>query len=644
MAPFRNFTGFESGLLTVLGQTSLNNTDGFLSVEASGRSGRYALRFTQTVVGLGSANVQLVTPGHAATPAPREAGAILRVFIRLLTYPSADKIIAFWSGPTDISSRVEARITSTGTFKVRAVGVDSAESAVAIPLNQWVELQLATFIHNDSSASAVDDYNRGSLTILGETVSVCKNGSEGYTTAQFSFGAAALGDAAASAVTVDLLYDDWFYIADDQAGPAACAPAGTCSCLRAMTDIPTVTLPTETTVVPAYPTAQGSLADWVGAYSLVTELPFDATNGASEQTEAGGNGGGGVSFADDFEDGQTLAAAGYTNIITAETEATSGNGGGWGVRTTGTASQKYYGEFSRDGLAPTGPYGSASADYDHAFDDDNGNGFYAMEVRRVSAFALSLYHGVGADRRTVQLYDRLTNLLGEKTGAVTPDVFQRLALSWRMSSAPGVADGSAIVTVDGVVVISVTNVTIDFPASVVWDTVVFGPMGHLDNIQIGDGPSTTFDHGAPFSVVRGVRVLAMWKAAIAASHALLWNGDEYSVAVKAAYLTLPQPTQVIWGNLTPAEFTAREFGVRNKTGATMQLGAILLEVLGIGRLGATPGPTGHTGRWLAISGPGVSAGSAPVVTEKWVPFGAALPVGGSVASGRRKWVPLFGPS
>ena len=458
MAIFRNFTGFESGHLLVLGQFSLNNGDGFLSVVEPGRSGRYGLRFNQTGVSASGHSVQFPAPGLAAFPADNEAGGIFRFFIKLASYPSADKVLGGWAG---IAGAAHARliVTSTGTFKAQTTGVTSAASLTVIPLGQWVEVQIGCFIHNDSSASAFDDYVKGTVTILGETLTQCVDGPGGFTDPAFALQRVLFGDLAANAVTIDVMYDDGFYVADTQAGPGACVPAGTCSCLRAMSDISTVTLPAETNIVPASPTAQGSLAQWTGGFALVTEIPFDPTNGASEQTDAV------------IEDATTFLHA--------------------------------------------------------------------------TAEALGI------------------------------------------------------------------------------------------------------------SSIQGVRVLAEWKAALAVNHAILWDGVEYSVAVKAAYLTLPQPSQVIFGALTNAAFNAIEFGVRNKTGAAMQLGAILVEVLalGAGRLGTTPTPLAGGGgngapggRWLMVSGPVAASGVTASPAQKWIPLGGAVPAAGSSPIVPQRWMPFFGSS
>ena len=66
----------------------------------------------------------------------------------------------------------------------------------------------------------------------------------------------------------------------------------------------------------------------------------------------------------------------YQNIIHCEGNATTGRDSGWGARTTGTASQKYYGEFSYTPVSPIiSDYIRVSVDVNHAAAADNGSGY-----------------------------------------------------------------------------------------------------------------------------------------------------------------------------------------------------------------------------------------------------------------------------
>ena len=207
-------------------------------------------------------------------------------------------------------------------------------------------------------------------------------------------------------------------------------------------------------------------------------------------------------WGDTFESGTALSAN-YTNIITASVSASAALVGTWGVWTTGTNAQKYYGEFTKASLSPSTQadgrlYGTAEADFDHAYAESPGqsNGYSAFQVFRNNTNVLGLYHGedgtyVGSSHnRGLSLYGSSSERLGGvTTQIITPGTVQRLRMSWRMSSGSGIPDGYAQVYVDGVLVINAENVVIGVGTA--WNKVMFGPMGRLDSLVIADTPSSS---------------------------------------------------------------------------------------------------------------------------------------------------------
>jgi len=209
-------------------------------------------------------------------------------------------------------------------------------------------------------------------------------------------------------------------------------------------------------------------------------------------------------WVDTFESAAALSLN-YTNIVDAETNLGSGVGSGWGARTTGSASAKYYGAFTKGGLGNIGRSGYCSGDFDQAFDDDNGSGFSAFEVRYGFTWGLSLYHGLGVSRDNLEIHSvwETNQTVGTALGVITPNTFQNLRLTWRTSTWTNStlnADGEAIAYVNGIAVITATNIKVGFaniadpdPAN----TIFFGPMGHLDNIEYGYFNDTPLRLSAP---------------------------------------------------------------------------------------------------------------------------------------------------
>lgn len=117
---------------------------------------------------------------------------------------------------------------------------------------------------------------------------------------------------------------------------------------------------------------------------------------------------------------------------------------------------------------------------------------------------------------------------------------------------------------------------------------------------VTNGASTTFAHQtaaqAGLSGILGVQTVALVKAASGGADALLINGVEYAITTPTTYADATQ-LSALAVDYTPysnAAFDAMEFGARNKRGISMQLGAIMLEVL---HTGAGPVPVARSGSW-----------------------------------------------
>lgn len=274
------FTGWGGGALLAAGHSAVNDASSRLSVVTGGRTATYAFQSLKSPATV-AANAQFVALGHNATTPNTEAGNLMRIFIKLLAAPSGDDEICGWVGSSE--NTVRLIITSSRTFKVSAGGVQSSASTFILPLNEWVEIQLGTFIHNDSSASAADDYVHAFATIGGETVTALRG-----SISNFSIGAIFVGSVVTN-VTSNYLLDDLFVIGDSQAGPGTCSPAGSCGGDRDLSDIPTLLLPDDDEVLVLSPTGEGAANDWTNDWQEVDELPFDTTGGASEQSSSSTN-------------------------------------------------------------------------------------------------------------------------------------------------------------------------------------------------------------------------------------------------------------------------------------------------------------------------------------------------------------------
>jgi len=204
---------------------------------------------------------------------------------------------------------------------------------------------------------------------------------------------------------------------------------------------------------------------------------------------------------DDFSSGDALAVS-YTDIDSAETNATCGQDGGWGCRTTGDAENAYYGLFHYTPASPVASeYLRVTMDVDHAAAGDNGAGASLFEFWNAWDF-LSLYHGVGdgVDRSVLQFYSPYDDLWPDPSassavGVITPGSWQTVQMEvWFSSRSEATwlpnADGRVKVSVDGVSVIDQDGLKISSVHGVgdgggnETTLVRFGPMGNGDNIGI----------------------------------------------------------------------------------------------------------------------------------------------------------------
>lgn len=104
-----------------------------------------------------------------------------------------------------------------------------------------------------------------------------------------------------------------------------------------------------------------------------------------------------------------------------------------------------------------------------------------------------------------------------------------------------------------------------------------------DQTSAVNGASTTFTHRTKaqlgISGLAALKVYATAKASVAGTHAILIRGTEYSVSLGTVYPSGSSvPTAIDWA-ITDAEFDAAEFGLRNKTGATVALASLIGEAL-----------------------------------------------------------------
>jgi hypothetical protein len=210
-------------------------------------------------------------------------------------------------------------------------------------------------------------------------------------------------------------------------------------------------------------------------------------------------------WSDDFADGDAITIHYHPDYQQdVETNASAGRDGGWGVQTTGTASQQYYGYF---GFCPYNWEGGAKIETNHfrvSFDRDGshwiagqpGNASLLVYDGDMLGMLFELDEGANADKTKLflWLYNYGTSFDSE-TGAVLLDgtwetISVEVWFSTWTESPPGTftpnEDGHIQVKVDGSIQ---DNIKMAGPAGAVAGInqvaqFYFGPMGHADNVRI----------------------------------------------------------------------------------------------------------------------------------------------------------------
>jgi len=221
----------------------------------------------------------------------------------------------------------------------------------------------------------------------------------------------------------------------------------------------------------------------------------------------------------DFESGASLGALGFTRIIDLSNQQGEGlSGSSWGMRgaTGSSSSAAYYGEASLP-VTPNGRQFEFEAEFDHADAGYSQYGYSAFEMRlqthtNYAVWFFSLYHGYGdtpTDRSQLVLYGLTPEELYSGPGVIIPGTRQRITVRGTLSTITDSevnSDGAVQVLVDGVVVFDVAGVEVGWnyfgPNAVqngiaLWDRLMVGPMGRLDNLRIDAGPVV----GGPDTVV-----------------------------------------------------------------------------------------------------------------------------------------------
>lgn len=204
-------------------------------------------------------------------------------------------------------------------------------------------------------------------------------------------------------------------------------------------------------------------------------------------------------WSDDFESGAALSAD-YTNISDLVKTAGVGNGGTQGIEGSGTDSQKFYAEMTKDVNAGT-RQGCFTMDYkcSQALWASGGGsaGNYLLEVRDANGVThFGIYSG-GSYAGSPNFGDITIYTTGggdfDYTGVYSDNVYFTLQVTWVTSSISGAAkqaDGSIVVKVDGVTIANLTGLTYGNYNAITnpnnyWDQVHFAPQGAGDNLTIG---------------------------------------------------------------------------------------------------------------------------------------------------------------
>lgn len=220
-------------------------------------------------------------------------------------------------------------------------------------------------------------------------------------------------------------------------------------------------------------------------------------------------------YTETFESGSSLATLGFTSVINCENTTGQGNGGGYGIQSSGTASQQYNSSCIK--LVSAALEGSVEWDIDLSAASYSTSGATGMLVRKnvSGASAWWLVTGVGASHRDFEF-----NLGSYAPEYLTPwtitdahpgvGTWATIKVEWTSSTFEvpseendwdGVinSDGSITVKVNGSPVLTLTNKIVfcgwgvaggdfSYPDAGLWDKLTIGPMGRLDNINaIGTG-------------------------------------------------------------------------------------------------------------------------------------------------------------
>jgi len=200
-----------------------------------------------------------------------------------------------------------------------------------------------------------------------------------------------------------------------------------------------------------------------------------------------------VLVSNDFESGASLASYGYTGITDCAVSGSAGlHGSAFGVRGSGTDEQKYLCEFTIP-VSPTGVGFDFQADFDHADDSHNDDGFSAFELQPAAGTNFfALIHGLAGRKLRVDA----VAFFGESADGVIPAAGTTCTIrccgQFSTHSSPTTlnTDGFLRVMVDGVVVISGDDLELkgsaDGGAAIFWEQLQCGPMGRFDNVLIGD--------------------------------------------------------------------------------------------------------------------------------------------------------------
>lgn len=198
---------------------------------------------------------------------------------------------------------------------------------------------------------------------------------------------------------------------------------------------------------------------------------------------------------DSFASGATLAASGYTNIGSVSKVAGVGVGGSQAVQASAA-----FAEFTRVVTPISTRDGAVSFDSKTTRAGEN---WLVLEVRRASAWIISLYRHDVAGSNTLEVY---TN--GDSSTPVTTvanfwdaTTFRTIRTEWTLSTWNGTsydANGALRIYKDATLIVNLTAIQLYDSAgggfSVTWNTVVMGPQGVLDNLGIYD--YTASDHAA----------------------------------------------------------------------------------------------------------------------------------------------------